>query len=112
MCMENDTLEEVILFGCWKTSSQLSVMNQHQMISVLRDLLSDDVSGIHELIDDASAVAFFKLNGLTLASILAMTFPGRRAEMEASLAEHFQVLYALPQPTELTDIQEHCAIIK
>ena len=64
------------------------------------------------LIDDASAVSFLKLTGQAVPSILNMTMAERRSDMEASLAEHFQVLYALPQPTELADILEHCAIVK
>ena len=32
--------------------------------------------------------------------------------MDVSLVEHFQVLYTLPQPTELVDILEHCGIVK
>ena len=62
------------------------------------------------LVDDASAVAFLNLTGQALPEILNMSMAERRSNMESSLPEHFQVLYALPQPVELADILE-CAYI-
>ena len=53
-----------------------------------------------------------KLTGLSLIHILNISREDRRGEMDASLVEHFQILYTLPQPTELDDILEHCGIVK
>ena len=43
-CMENATLEEVLVFGCWRKSTEVVTMNQEQMVTVLRELLEDNVN--------------------------------------------------------------------
>ena len=62
--------------------------------------------------DRTGSPCFLKLTGQALQNILNMTMAERRSDMEASIPEHFQVLYALPPPTEFSDILEHCAIVK
>ena len=107
------TTSEVLQFGCWKTSSELSSMNQDQQVSALQLVLGDSVSSTTELVDDGSAVAFLQMNGQILSNILVKSLTDRREEMETLLSAAFAEVLKVPTtglPFEV--LLEYLSILK
>merc|ERR1712142_1259986 len=93
-CLTSATVSQVLLFGCWKTSMEVSTMSQDQMVEYLQMVLQDN-SSTTDLVEDGSAVAFLQQNGQQLSTILDKTSEKRREEIEILILAAFTQLQTL-----------------
>ena len=129
-CMSAETMTETLSFGCWRTSAELSALDEAGQLAVLQQVLQDNVrcsiaiafflnsffplqvSDKTTLIDDGAAVAFLQQNGQTFADILGKTKRARRAEMEYLLISGYSQITSIPYPSEISVLLEYLAILR
>ena len=129
-CPTSNTLDQVLLFGCWSNTTHLASITEDQKISLLQTVLDTEVESYiiivflsfyfecsqtansTDLVEDGSAVAFLQQNGQILSTILEKTSEQRREEMETLIVSAFLQLKFLDLTgVDLTVMMEYAGIL-